>query len=220
MLPESKADPVLLALSPALDRLRGYAKSLVIKTGEAFEEAAGFLKSIKGSLATIEDWRIERTKPLNDTVRKLNADAKEASAPWLEMERILKGAMITYSDEQDRLRALEQRRANEAAEKERQRLQAIADKAAAKGQEGKAETFAERAASVVAPVAQQAAPKVASVTVPVVWVFEITDEALIPREYLSVDESKIRKVVTALKGGTNIAGVRAYAQKRIAAGVA
>lgn len=41
------------------------------------------------------------------------------------------------------------------------------------------------------------------------WGFIITDESLIPREYLLVDEVKIRKVVKAMKHQTNIPGVKA-----------
>ena len=73
---------------------------------------------------------------------------------------------------------------------------------------------------MTAPVVQTQAPKVAGVSIPKVWTFEITDEDVIPREYLVVDESRIRRVVTALKGDTKIPGVRVLEQKRISAGVA
>jgi hypothetical protein len=214
------ADPTVAALTPALERLRAFAKNLVIKTAAGYEQAAELLKSIKASLATIENARERITKPLNVALRETNAQAKVAAAPFLADELAIKRAMIAYSDLQDRLRDEEQRRQNEIARKEQLRLQEIADRAAAKGQEGKAEAFQERAQSVVAPIAQQAAPKVGGISIPKVWTFEITDEALIPREYLEVNETKIRKVVTALKKDTVIPGVRVYEVKRIAAGIA
>lgn len=107
--------------------------------------------------------------------------------------------------------------AGRAAEAERLRAQAVRVEERAAD---KAETFETRASQVVAPVAQQAAPKVGGISVPKVWIFEITDAALVPREYLVVDEKKIRGVVQALKGATSIPGVRVFEQKRIAAGVA
>ena len=113
--------------------MRAFAKNLIIKSAEGYEAAAALLKSIKGSLATIEDARTRITKPLNDALRETNAQAKRAAAPFLEDETAIKRAMITYSDEQDRLRDEEQRRQNEIARKEQQRLQEIADRAAAKG---------------------------------------------------------------------------------------
>lgn len=105
-------------------------------------------------------------------------------------------------------------RAEDAAKLAAQ-AQRIDDRAAAK-----VETFEGRAAAVVAPVSQVAAPKVGGISIPKVWTFDITDASLIPREYLLVDETKIRKVVAALKGSTNIPGVRVTEVKRIAAGMA
>lgn len=220
MQPDLKADPSVVALSPALEKLRAAAKNLVIKSAEGYEQAAQLLKNIKGSLATIEDARTRITGPLNASLREVNAQAKAAAAPFLADEATIKRAMIAYSDEQDRLQRERQRIANEAALKEQARLKEIADRAAAKGQTGKAEQFEERAAAVVAPVVQTEAPKVSGISIPKVWTFEITDEDLIPREYLVVDETRIRRVVTALKGDTKIPGVRVFEQKRIAAGVA
>ena len=69
-----------------------------------------------------------------------------------------------------------------------------------------------------APVAQQAAPKVAGVSIPMVWDFVIENPALIPREYCDVSETRIRRVVTAMQGNTRIPGVRVFQRKRIAAG--
>jgi hypothetical protein len=220
MQPDLITDSAITELAPEREQLVAQAENLVIRTATGYGEAAGWLKSIKGFLKRIEDARVRITKPLNDALREVNGQAKGAAAPFLEAEARIKRAMIEYSDEQDRIRAAEQRRANEAAEKERLRLQEIADRAAAKGQEGKAEIFAERAQAVVAPVAQRAAPKIDNISIPKVWVYEIKDEDLIPREYLVVDEVRLRKVVMALKGQTNIPGVRVFEQKRIAAGAA
>jgi hypothetical protein len=47
------------------------------------------------------------------------------------------------------------------------------------------------------------------------WGFEILDENLIPREYLIVDEVKIRKIVVAMKDKTAIPGVTAVKQESI-----
>jgi phosphoenolpyruvate-protein kinase (PTS system EI component) len=220
MQPNFTSDPSVVALSPALERLRAMTKGLVIKTAEGYEAAATMLKSIKGSLATIEDARTRITQPINASLREVNAQAKAAAAPFLADEQTIKRAMIAYSDEQDRLQREEQRRQNEAAAKEQARLQEIADRAAAKGQDTKAEAFQERAQAVTAPIVQREQPKIAGIAIPKIWTFEITDEDLIPREYLIVDESRIRRVVTALKGDTKIPGVRVFEQKRISAGVA
>jgi hypothetical protein len=220
MQPDFTADSSVAALAPEREQLLARTAKLAIRDQEGYTEAAGWLKSIKGFLKAIEDARTRITKPINESLREVNAQAKDAAAPFLESEIKIKRAMIAWSDEQDRLQREEQRRLNEASEKERLRLQEIADRAAAKGQTTKAEQFEERALAVTAPIAQTAAPKVGGISIPKVWTFEITDEDLIPREYLLIDETRIRKIVTALKGDTKIPGVRVFEQKRIAAGVA
>lgn len=253
---ELKTDPQVAALAPVMQRLRSFAAGLVIKSAHAYEQAASELKSIKGALAQIEDARTRITKPLVEAQRETNAQAKAAAAPFIADEIVIKNAMIRYSDEQDRIRQEEQRKANERAEAERRRLQAIADAAAQKARleaeekrrqaeqeatagraaeaarlraqaesveaaaAAKVEKFEDRAAQVVAPVATQAAPKVSGVSIATVWDFEITDDKQVPREYCDVNETRIRKVVQAMQGNTNIPGVRVFQKKRAAAGVA
>jgi hypothetical protein len=211
--------PELKPAQDIVDATRLFAANLVIKTPEGYERAAKQLVDLKEEIDRIEKEKDSVFKPINAGLRAFSALVVRALSPLKQYEISIKAAMIRYSDEQDRIRQDQQRIANERAETERKRLQEIADRAAAKGQDGKAEVFAERAQAVVAPIAQQAAPKVAGISIPKVWTFEITDEDLIPREYLDVSEVRIRKVVTALKGDTKIPGVRVFEQKRIAAGV-
>jgi hypothetical protein len=52
--------------------------------------------------------------------------------------------------------------------------------------------------------------KTSGITYTEKWNFEITDEKLIPRDYLVPDEKKIRTIVKAMKGATNIPGVRVF----------
>ena len=91
-------------------------------------------------------------------------------------------------------------------------------KAESRGDSAKAEQFQERAAVVVAPTVAAPALKVQGESTREVWKFEVTDPTLVPRPYLVVDESAIRKVVQALKGGTDIPGVRVYSEKQLASG--
>jgi hypothetical protein len=128
--------------------------------------------------------------------------------------------MIGYTDEQERLRRIEQAKADEAARKEKEKLEAQARKAEASGKVEKAATLEMRAATVVAPVINRAPPKVIGVQTRDVWKFEVTDPTQVPRQYLVVDESKIRKIVGAMKGDTQIPGVRVWSDKNIASGAA
>jgi hypothetical protein len=237
------------AVVPALDAIRsGYRAIATIRTAEQFTQAGELLKAVKGALRQIEDQRLAITRPQNEAIRATNAQAKAAAAPFEEAERAIKARMVEFSNEQERLRREEQRKAEEAAQRERERiageereaaakaaeLRRQAEEAAAAGraaeaaklaaraekQDDKAEAKAEMQAAVVAPVIQREAPKVAGIATRDVWKFEVTDPSLVPRQYLAIDETKIRRVVQAMKADANIPGVRVYCEKQLAAGVA
>jgi hypothetical protein len=61
-------------------------------------------------------------------------------------------------------------------------------------------------------VMPQEQPKVDGISSRDAWKFEVTNAAIVPREYLSVDEKKIGKVVAALKEFTSIPGIRVYSE--------
>ncbi len=146
-------DDDVVALEPERVSLVARAQSLVIKTADMYEEAAGWLRSVKTALKRIEDARNRVKQPILEAGRAIDAQAKEAAAPWLEAEAKIKTQMLGFQREQDRIRQEEQRRLNEAAEKERRRLQAIADEAARKARE---EAEAKRRAAEEAAAAGRA----------------------------------------------------------------
>lgn len=192
------------------------ARSVNIVTVEQYEAGAAELQAIKGKWREIDDARKEMKRPIDEAAKRVQAFFSKPLAFLEQAESIIKSKLVAYQNEQERLRREEQRKAEEAARKERERLEAQAAKAAASGKVEKAEQIAERAAAVVAPVIQREAPKVAGIKTREVWQFEVTDPSAVPREYCSVDETKIRKVVGALKGDTKIAGIRVYSENQIA----
>lgn len=245
------------SVEPALAEIReGYRAVQVIRSADQFTRAGELLKAVKGALKQIEEQRVAITKPINESLRVVNSQAKVAAAPFETAEREIKARMVEYSDEQDRLRREEQRKAEAAAAAERARLAKLqaeaeakaraeqdrlrreAEEAAAAGRAAEAAKLAAKAdkveekaaakveelqlreAMVVAPMIQREAPKVSGVSTREVWKFEITDPSLVPREYLVIDETKVRKVVQALRGDTQIPGVRVYSERQLAAGAA
>lgn len=257
------------SVEPTLQTIReGFPAVRTITTAEQFSRAGELLKAVKGALKQIEDQRVAITKPINESLRTVNAQAKDAAEPFLKAEQAIKAAMVTYSNEQERIRREEQRRVEAAAAAERARLAAMqreeerkarekaealrreqeeaarrareaeaagraeeARKAAAEAAKlaaqavkveeksaDKIETLQLREAMVVAPVIEREAPKVAGVSTRESWKFEITDPAVVPRQYLVIDEAKIRKVVQALKADAQIPGVRVWSERQLAAG--
>lgn len=207
-------------LAATVDGVLVAAKEYKIATPEAYVASADRLRAIKGIQKQLDDAEKAITKPMNDALkaaRDLFRAPKDAAA---KAEYLIKQAITAYQAEQRRIEQEKQRQADEAARKERERLAKLQEAAAKRGDEAKAEAFQERAAAVVAPVVIVEAPKVEGIATRTVWKFEVTDAAKVPREYLVVDETRIRKVVNALKGDCNIPGVRVYSEEQIAASAA
>lgn len=214
-------DAAVVARQPEIDRVVASAeRRLVIRNNDDYSQAADYLRAIKGLLNDTEEDRVRLVAPLLKDQRQINADAKVISGPLEEAEAAIKTAMDAYITEQDNLRLEEQRRADEAARKQQQKLYQQAAKANESGKSEKAVELEQRAVAVVAPVIQRQAPKVTGVVPKKAWKFEVVDPAKVPREYLSVDETKIGQVVRALKGDTQIPGVRVWSKNEIAAGAA
>jgi hypothetical protein len=143
---------------------------------------------------------------------KLRREAEEANRKAREE------AAKKAEEESARLRAIaeEEARKRKASEEE---LRILREKAEQERLEAirKAEEEA-KAREVIAPVVQEPiVPKESNVTRSEsgvaayqrkTWTFEITDETQIPREYLKVDEGKIRDAIKM--GARDIAGIRIY----------
>lgn len=218
--PDLKSDAAVVAIQGDVGKLTAFAQTVAIKTADGYQLAASHLTAIKGLLKKISDAHSRVKAPLLAATRELDKQKNEASQPLEQAELLIKRAMGTYTLEQQRLQREEQARRDAEARKEQEKLQQRAAKAAASGKVEKAAQLEQQAATVVAPVVTIEQPKVAGIVTREVWKFEVTDPALVPREYLSVDEKKIGAVVRGLKGDAKIPGVRIYADTQIAAGAA
>lgn len=132
LLPDLKSDSDFAATQPEVNKLTAFARAIVIKTAKQYEDAADYLKSIKGMLKRIEEARTRVTKPLNESLREVNRQAKEASDPLALAEAQIKSAMVAHQNEQERLRLEQQRQADEVARKERDRIETQRREAEAK----------------------------------------------------------------------------------------
>ena len=247
------SNPEVRAVTSEAQQLAAFAATLMIVSSADYGTAGGELNRIKAAQKRLDEVRKSITRPI-DAAKKAVMDLFRGPEEQLgNAERGIKNAMLGYQQEQERIRREEQRKADEAARKERERIEAqareaerkarekaaaerrAADEAAAAGRAeeaaqlaakaaaieaaaaAKAETLAERAAAVVAPIISLEPDKAEGIATRKMWKFEIVNEAIIPRAYLKIDESKIRSVVTAMKDQANIPGVRVYAEDIIAA---
>lgn len=218
--PAELQKPEIRAVTASVDELEEYVRDYTVTTVDEYEAGAEDLKRVKAAQQKLEDARTSITSPMNAALKAVNNFFRKPTERLAIIETTVKRELAKFATAQEERQREEQRQADEAARKERQRLEAQAQRAAGSGKVEKAAALEHRAATVVAPVVNRAPPKVTGVRMTEVWKFEVTDPNLVPREYLSVDESKIRKVVSALKAGANIPGVRVYPDKQVAAGAA
>lgn len=197
------------------------AASFAVATAEDSERAQRWRAKINAEIKRLNDERLTLTRPLDDSKKRIMA---LYAAPLQLLEAALQTygrKIIAYNEAQAVLARKAQAKLEAEAAKERARLQEIADKAAAKGQEDKAEQFQMRAAAVVAPIVQTEAPKVAGTQFREVWKHEVTDPARINAPFMEPSEVKIGKVVRSMgQDAVSVVGpgLRVWSEKIIASG--
>jgi len=220
MQPEIAARDDVREVTAETQAIVTMAGTYQVTTADQYTAAGQELTRIAGAQKKLEAVRMAITRPMDAAKKAVLDFFREPEAKLETAKNTIKRAMIAYDNEQRRIAEENQRKADEAARKERERLEEKARKAAESGKVEKAAQLEARAQTVVAPVVSREPPKVSGIKYLDQWKFEVTDPAKVPREYLMVDESKIRKVVQALKSDTKIEGVRVWSEKQIAAGAA
>lgn len=137
----------------------------------------------------------------------------------IPVETYLKKEIGRYQAEQEQSRrAAENRLRLEAMKAEEERRLAAAVQAEAEGYKDEAAEILETPVFVPMPTLTKTVPAIKGLVAKTVWKFRVTNEALVPRQYLILNETAIRIVVTALKDKANIPGVEVYQESGIAAG--
>lgn len=210
-----------------LQSIKGLQKSVEGQRTAITEPLNAALKGVNALFKGPKEWLEQAETTLKTAMVNFQREQ--------ERKRIEEQAALERAAAAERARLAEEAAAAEAkarAEAEKLRAQAAVakdsgDAEAAARLASQADTREEQGAVTAqvldqtsqlmsAPVSTIATPKVSGIATRKQWTFEITDASLIPREYLVIDESKIRGVVKALKGATTIPGVRAYETEQIA----
>ena len=195
------------------------AGAIVISNQQQYEGANEFLRADKQLQKRIHEAFDEIVASAYKTWKAAGQKRTDYLEPVVAAEKAVKGKMIDYTEEMERIRREEQRKidakAEADAEKERKRLAERAAKWAAKGNEAKAEAIQEQAEEVQVET-QVVAPKIEKaegVSFQTIWKFKIIDANKIPREYMMPDEIKLRRMAGAMKGIIQVAGVEFYSEK-------
>jgi hypothetical protein len=171
-----------------------------------------WLSVVAATAKSVEDRRSALVKPLNDEVKSINDLVRPLTAALDKLKSKGKDKQLAWHRaEEERVRREHAEAERIRKENERKAFEAQAAAAAQSSQTGKP---VEVVPVVVAPVPQvvEASRGVktdyGSTSVRKVWKFEVIDSALVPRRFLAVDESAIRRAVA--EGAREIEGVRIF----------
>lgn len=199
------------------EEMKVAALALKVTDAESFQYADGMLGSFRALRKKIE----AAFKPTIDAAKQTVAKAKEGletaqafqsthTQPLLDGEIDIKNKMLYWKQQETERIRKEQDELDKKvrAEQEDAKLKRAAE--AEKRGDTKAAERIISAPIAPAPNIARSLPKTASFSSREHWDFRIIDPALIPREFLEIDETRIRRVVTAMKGTTKIPGVEVF----------
>ncbi|MCP4568360.1 MAG: hypothetical protein GY841_12350 [FCB group bacterium] len=174
--------------------------ALVVSDDESAAAATEMGVQVANIIKTMDVERKAAKAEPDKFVRAIDAFFRKFKAPLDQIKKDLKKNIGDYAYKQE----LERRKREKAAQDEQRRLQAEMDKAAKKAKVEPVQMPEIVAPKKQAPVRSDSG----SASVRMKWTFEILDEKVIGRNYLSVDGKKIQ---SAIDGGIRqIAGVRVY----------
>ncbi len=220
------------------------ARSITIVSQEGYGKASDVLKAVKGKIKLLDTLRKGITKPLDEAKAKVMALFRTPLDTYAEAETIVKNGMITYSEEQERLRKVEQEKLERKAEEDRKKKEAqeaewrkkeeekrkeaerlekegkVEEAKKAKEAANKASLKADERSieqqNIIAPTVAPKVAKVKGVHYVDKWYGEVTNKAIVPEGYKVVDMSKLNRVAQATKGTLKIPGVTIKSEKVLA----
>lgn len=205
----------------------GLFESVIIESQKDYESSSVVLRDIKAQYKSLDERRKAITRPIDDAKKQAMALFKPALDYLANAERHIKRSMLTYQQEQERIRRAELAKAQEAARREREKLEAQAARARQKGKEERAQALEQAADEVLStPPPVAAPPKAEGISTRTTYSAEVTDiDALIaavaagtvPRETLQVNQKFLNQMARALKQNLAYPGVRVVATKNMGA---
>jgi len=224
------ATPTDLApLQSKSQTISGEVRGLAVRDGASLARGNEMLVMVVSAKKSVEEKRTFFTGPLRTHVKRIDTLFRAVLDPLEIAERELRAKISTYRQAEAEAEARRRREAEEAAaeaeraaeEKRRKAEQARSEKERVRLEKeaAVAEESAEATAHAAAMLAPTAPPKTmvagsGTVAARKVWTFEVRDAAQIPREYLIVDERKLRAAVRS--GLREIPGVRIYEDESLA----
>ncbi len=201
--------------------------AIVVQDKASYELAGGMIFRLDTFKKQIEEYWADPIKKAHEAHKALVAKREEMLNPVKAKRMLLSTKMSVWSTEQDRQRRIEQARLDAerraAEEKERARLEKLAEKAEAKGNTEKAETLRDKAEDVSIPqaivqpeVEKSMKTDAGTITQTKDIVVEVTDEmeivkaiaaGLLPIGIVTISNSKLKQAIK-LTGAKSVPGCR------------
>ncbi len=218
--------PSPAVLSRGADAALALVNEFEVTDEATYGLAAEELQAIKARAAKLEEQRKSITAPL-DSAKKAVMDLFRGPIEVLaKAEGILKGKLLGYQQEQQRIANEARIAAERAAEEQRQRVQAEAQALAAQGRTGEAAVKEQVAQMIVAaPIAAPAPAPVKGLSTRETVEFEVVDLLALVKAaaekpelvaLLAVDSVKLRAYVKGLGLQCNLPGVRVFTKQSLA----
>lgn len=195
---------------------------VTISSDNEMEQVATLLRSIKTRAKELSEKRLEITRPIDESKARVMAMFRPIEDKLKNAEGIIKRGILSWeakiAAENKRLQDEANKAAKEAEDRRKAALVMKAETAIAEGKPELAVAYVEKAeAVIVAPVNIALERRAAGISIPKIWKFRIVDRDLIPDEFWILDETKIGKVVKAMKETTKIPGVEAFEEATVSA---
>jgi hypothetical protein len=198
------------------------ADSIAIRDETTWSHAGEFLKNvIKAQQRRVKDFFAASKEAAAAAHKAVCANEKSLLDPLDRAERTVKTKMISFQDEQQRIRREAERKAAlEAArlQEEAAKLARQAAQAAARGQEEKAQEKQDAAQekaiqAAEAALASTAAPqlqKFQGFHLRKIWKYKVVDFKAIPLEYMLPNDSALLSLAKSTKGSIKIPGIEFF----------
>jgi DNA repair exonuclease SbcCD ATPase subunit len=179
--------------------LSAVAEKLIVNSEESESESAELISRVEAKRKEIKGTHDSLTKPLKDHVKFINRMFDPIEDKLEEISASLRRKNVEYFK-------IKEAKAEEKRLKEMEKFEKKAEKAIASGKE-----MPDFNSRVVEPE-KTVVTTSGTLSMQKIMNFEVLDVAHVPRQYLVVDESLIRKAVA--EGAREIAGVRIFEDVR------
>lgn len=210
-------EPQTTALEERTTGIVDRAEELIVATNADLVDAGDWLIQVKRIRAEIGEAFDEPIKAAHGAHKVMLAAKKKYDDPMARAEVLIKRKVGAYQQEQERKRREEEVRQQAAARRqEEERRLREAEALEQEGRNDEAEQVVAEPIETPVVVVPATTPKVAGMSTRAVWKWRVKDKALVPREYLKLDDVGIGQRVRAMKDRHGIPGIEAFEETGVA----